>query len=151
MDKHARTSGGERHRIVPLSSSVGRRSLHRAPGEGAKVGVAEVGKAIGEKWKALTEEDKARYKELAAQRTAELRAKAVRGRMLPLPRAFACLCLWAVGAAACLTPHPPPVPQQQEEEAAAEGGEEAGGDGEEEPAGRPLLSLPISVVRRMAA
>jgi hypothetical protein len=43
---------------------------------GAKVSVATVAKAIGEKWRGLSDEDKAGYKEKAAQRAAESAAQA---------------------------------------------------------------------------
>eukprot|EP00887_Chlorella_sp_A99_P005767 scaffold1.g5767.t1 len=38
---------------------------------GGKAGVGEVGKAMGERWGALTDEDKQRYKDLAVQKAAE--------------------------------------------------------------------------------
>lgn len=42
---------------------------------GSKVSVAEVSKAIGERWRNLSEEEKLRYKKLAEERAAELRSK----------------------------------------------------------------------------
>lgn len=42
--------------------------------EGAKVSVAIVAKAIGEKWRALTDEQKTHYKELAQQRAQQAAA-----------------------------------------------------------------------------
>ena len=43
---------------------------------GAKVSVGPVAKAIGEKWRALTDEEKAVYKEKAAERTKALASAA---------------------------------------------------------------------------
>jgi DNA-directed RNA polymerase I subunit RPA43 len=53
-----------------------RQELLDAAGEGQKVGVADVGKAMGDKWRGLSDEEKERYKQLAQQKTGELRAQA---------------------------------------------------------------------------
>lgn len=44
-------------------------------GGSSKLSVAVVAKALGEKWRALSDEDKARYKEAAQRRAAELAAQ----------------------------------------------------------------------------
>ena len=44
--------------------------------EGSKVSVAVVAKALGERWKALAEEDKQKYKDIAAQKKAEAEERA---------------------------------------------------------------------------
>ena len=54
-----------------------RDELVAAAQEGVKVGVAQVGKQIGALWGKLTEEEKNKYKEIAAAKTTELRAKLV--------------------------------------------------------------------------
>lgn len=54
-----------------LFAEAVRQEVHaqlQAAQPGAKVSVATVGKAIGEKWQALTEEEKQAYKTLAAER-----------------------------------------------------------------------------------
>ena len=53
-----------------------RQELLDAAGEGQKVGVADVGKAMGDKWRGLSDEEKDRYKQLAQTKTEELRAAA---------------------------------------------------------------------------
>lgn len=52
--------------------------LRAAPGAEGKVGVAQIGKAIGEKWRELSEDEKNKFKEAAAAKTAAARAKLVR-------------------------------------------------------------------------
>jgi hypothetical protein len=44
--------------------------------EGAKVSVAVVAKALGERWKALADEDKQKYKDIAAKKKAEAEERA---------------------------------------------------------------------------
>ncbi len=54
--------------------------LLRAGGRDAKVSVAQVAKALGDKWRGLSDEEKARYKELAAQRAAGSSAPLAAGK-----------------------------------------------------------------------
>ena len=49
-----------------LRESV-RHELEQAAPEGSKVGIGEVAKRIGELWKALCDEDRARYKAIATE------------------------------------------------------------------------------------
>lgn len=44
-----------------------------AAANGGKAGVAAVGKAVGERWKALTDEQKQHYKDVAADKARELK------------------------------------------------------------------------------
>jgi len=49
-----------------------------AAANNGKASVALVGKAIGEKWKELTEEQKQSYKDQAAQKARELKGKEIK-------------------------------------------------------------------------
>ena len=49
--------------------------LLRDLGEGAKVGIAQLGKELGKRWKLLSDEEKARYKEEALKQLREREAK----------------------------------------------------------------------------
>lgn len=53
-------------------SAVQEELKSKATSENEKISVAAISKAIGEKWRSLSDEEKQRYKDLAAEKAAEI-------------------------------------------------------------------------------
>jgi len=53
-------------------SAVQEELKSKATSENEKISVATISKAIGEKWRSLSDEEKQRYKDLAAEKAAEM-------------------------------------------------------------------------------
>lgn len=66
-----------------LFAAEQRSAVHQEISEanGGKASVALVGKAIGEKWQQLTDEERQHYKDLAAQKAAEFKGNLVKNKI----------------------------------------------------------------------